>query len=190
MFSSALLTTITKVVVISIFLSVTLVVGNAQASSLPPEIHDKADRYKKLLAKWANEPAIVEAVKDSNRRDGIPDMNNATWETLSDDDPIIMWLNLSTEGKQITQWEEDPAIVKLNLRDLHANLVASSYVSGKPLLYNNATRAPFQNGLKGPWVDSVIKPDPTTHSMAVQIAVPVLDGDKVIGVLHSALLAQ
>ena len=190
MFSSTLLANVTKVVVVSTFLSVTLAIGHAQADPLTPAIQGTIEQYKQQLVKWATEPCIVEAVKDSNLRGGIPDMNNTSWNTLDDGDPILMWLNLSTEGKQITEWEKDTAIDKLNLRDLQGNLVASSYISGKPLMYNNATRAAFQNGLKGPWSASEIKPDPTTHRMAVQIAVPVLDGDKVIGVLHTALLAK
>ena len=188
--SSIKLTEVTKVYLITMFVTAILGVNPVQADSMPPEVQIKVETYKKKLVVWASDPSVIEAVKDSNDRGGITGMNNVKWDVLSDSDPLILWLNLSTEGKKITQWEEDPAIDKLILRDLNANLVASSYLNGKPLMYNNASRAPFQNGLKGTWSANEIKPDPTTHRMAVQIAVPVLDGDKVIGVLHSAVLVQ
>ena len=173
-----------------VFFSVALTAGLAQAEPLAPSIKAKVDVYLKKLVVWAADPLIVEAVKDSNKRGGIANMENAKWDELGDNDPLLMWLNLSDEGKLITAWEEDRVIDKLNLRDAQGNLVASSYISGKPRLYNNASRAPFQNGLKGVWAASEIQPDFTTRKKSVQIAVPVLLEGKAIGVLHSAVSAE
>jgi len=173
-----------------IFSSAEITAGNVNAEQLPEKIQEKVEAYKKKLTEWAADPLIIEAVRDSNRRGGITEMNNSKWDELNDDDPILMWLNLSAEGKLITHWEEDSVIDKLNVRDANANLVASSYISGKPRLYNNGGKPAFQNGLKGPWDANEIKPDLTTKRNAVQISVPVIDGGKVIGVLHSAVLAE
>ena len=173
-----------------IFGSTELTAGVVQAEPIPPSIQTKIDAYKKQLVEWAADPLIIEAVKDSNNRGGIEDMNNAKWDELGEGDALLMWMNLSAEGKLITHWEEDIVIDKLNLRDANANLVASSYISGKPKMYNNASRPAFQNGLKGPWSAKEVQPDFTTKRMAVQISAPVLDHGKVIGVLHSAVLAE
>jgi hypothetical protein len=129
-------------------------------------------------------------VRESNSKGGIAGMNNAKWDDLADNDAVVKGLTLHAAGQQIAKWEEDNGIEKLNLRDEKANLVAFSSNSSKPLLYNNANRAPFQNGLKGIWAASEVKPDPTTQKKSVQISAPVMDGGKAIGVLHSAVLAE
>lgn len=63
--------------------------------------------------------------------------------------------------------------------------------STKPLVYNNATRPAFANPIKGQvWAASEIKPDPTTGIKSVQAGAPVMDGSKLIGVLHVGITAQ
>jgi len=68
------------------------------------------------------------------------------------------------------------------VRDEKGNLVAAST---KPLLYNNAVRPVFMNAIKGQaWSDTKVLPDPTTQIKSVQASAPVMDGGKVIGVIH------
>lgn len=164
--------------------------GISHADTMPADVHAKVEKYKKQLVEWAATPAVVAAVKESNSKGGIAGMTNAKWDELSETDAVVTGLNSSATGKQLTKWEDDKAIEKLNLRDEKANLVASSSASGKPLLYNNGSRPPFQNGMKGAWAAAEVKPDPTTQKKSVQISAPVLDGGKAIGVLHSAVLAE
>ena len=164
--------------------------GFAQADPISPDLQSKVDKYKKSLVEWAANPLMIAAAKESNAKGGIPGMTNAKWDDLADKDPTVVALNQNAAAKQISKWEEDKTIEKLNLRDEKANLAASSSHSGKPLLYNNATRAPFQNGIKGAWAAAEVKPDPTTQKKSVQIATPIMDGGKAIGVLHSAVLAE
>jgi hypothetical protein len=167
-----------------------LTLGVAQANPIAPAVQAKVDSFKKQLVEWAANPQVVAAAKESNAKGGIAGMNNAKWDELADTDATVTGLNQSAVGKQITKWEEGKGIEKLNLRDEKGNLVANSSSSGKPLLYNNSSRPPFQNGLKGAWAASEVKPDPTTQKKSVQIAAPVMDGGKAIGVLHSAVLAE
>lgn len=164
--------------------------GVAQADPISADVQAKVEKHKKLLVEWAANPMLVAAVKESNSKGGIAGMTNSKWDELSDTDPVVTGLSQSAVGKQITKWEEGKTIEKLNLRDEKANLVASSSLSGKPLLYNNGSRPPFQNGLKGVWSAAEVKPDPTTQKKSVQISAPVMDGGKAIGVLHSAVLAE
>ena len=142
------------------------------------------------MVEWAANPVIIAAVKESNSKGGIAGMTNAKWDEIGDTDPVVTGLSQSAAGKQITKWDDGKAIEKLILRDDKANLVASSSLGGKTLLYNNSNRPPFQNGLKGAWAANEVKPDPTTQKKSVQISAPVMDGGKAIGVLQAAVLAE
>lgn len=160
----------------------------AFADGLPPDVQAKADKYKQKLAEWAATPAIVEAVKKSSITGGIAGMTNAKWDELSDKDPIVTSLQQNAASKLVSKWEEDKSLGKLNVRDVQGNLVAFSSASGKPLLYNNATRPAFVKAMQGaPWAANEIKPDPTTGKKSVQLSAPVMDGGKPIGIIHTAL---
>lgn len=160
---------------------------SVHADPLTPDLQAKADKYKGKLVEWAANPTIVAAVKESNAKGGlVPGMTNAKWDELADKDPVVAGFQNSAAGKLVSKWEEDKTLGKLNVRDEKGNLVAAS-ASAKPLLYNNASRAPFANGIKGPWVANEVKPDPTTQRKSVQISAPVLDGGKAIGVIHSSV---
>lgn len=181
---------VTKLAFSILFASTVLSQSVAQADPISPAVQAKVDSYKKHLVEWAANAQLVAAVKESNAKGGIAGMTNSKWDELADADAAVTALNQSVAGKQITKWEEDKGIEKLNLRDEKGNLVANSSSSGKPLLYNNSSRPPFQNGLKGAWAAGEVKPDPTTQKKSVQISAPVMDGGKAIGVLHSAVLAE
>jgi len=161
-----------------------------QADPISPALQAKVDKYKKQLVEWAANPVVVSAAKESNSKGGIPGVTNAKWDDLADTDAAVKELKENSASKLISKWEEDKTLDKLFIRDEKGNLVAFSSGSGKPILYNNANRPPFQNGFKGVWAANEVKPDPTTQKKSVQISVPVLDGGKAIGVLQSAVLAD
>lgn len=165
-------------------------IPRTQAAPIPAQMQAKVDKYKEKLAKWAGDPVIVSAVKAANAKGPLPGMSNSKWIELGDKDPVVTAFQTSPAGKLVTQWEADKNLGKLNVRDDKGNLVAASS-SAKPLLYNNGTKPPFVNGIKGePWAASQMKPDPTTQRNSVQIAAPVLDNGKPIGVIHSAVQVQ
>jgi hypothetical protein len=158
----------------------------AVAEPLSGDLQAKVDKYKTKLVEWAAQPALVAAVKEANAKGGAT-ISNAKWEELADSDATVQGLVSGPVGKQLAKWEEDKSISKLFLRDAKGNLVAAS---SKPLLFNNAARPPFVNSFKGAWAANEVKPDPTTQKKSVQVGVPVLDGGKPIGVLHSAIESQ
>ncbi len=183
--------TCSKTVMVALMLAVCMASQVVMAEELTPAMTAKVDKYKKTLAGWAASPVIVAAAKASNDKGGIAGMSNAKWDELSDNDPVVTDIKQNAASKQINQWESSTKdLDKLNLRDEKGNLAGFSPSSGKPLLYNNANRPPFQNGLKGVWAAKEIKPDPTTQKKTVQISAPVLEGGKAIGVLHSAVVAD
>ncbi len=167
-----------------------LVVPPAKAAPMPKEVQAKVDKYKEKLVKWAADPIIVNAVREANAKGPLPGMSNSKWIELGDKDPVVAAFQTSPAGKLVSKWEQDKNLGKLNIRDAKGNLVAASS-SAKPLLYNNGTKPPFVNGMKGePWAAGEMKPDPTTQRNSVQIAAPVLDGGKPVGVIHSAVQVQ
>lgn len=155
---------------------------------LPPAVQAKAEAYKKKLAEWAAHPVIVAAVKDANAGGPPAGLSNGKWNDLDEKDPVVKGYETSRAGQQVRQWEADPVINKLVVRDAKGNLVAAST---KPLVFNNATRPAFANPVKGqPWAAGEIRPDPTTGIKSVQAGAPVLDGGKVIGVIHAGITAD
>ncbi len=158
---------------------------SAFSAGLPAATQAKVDKYKQKLVEWAANPAVVSAVKEANSKGPMPGMTNAKWLDAGDADPSVATHLKSKAGVQLKQWEEDPGVDKLVVRDEKGNLVAAST---KPLLYNNAVRPVYINAIKGQvWADNKIVPDPTTQVKSVQASAPVLDGKKVIGVLHLAI---
>lgn len=162
--------------------------SSVMADPIPAASQGQVDSYKKKFAEWGSNPAIVAAVKEANAKGGLlAGMNNGKWDELSDKDPVVQGFQTSSAGKQVTKWEEDKALGKVLVRDEKGNLVAAS---NKPLLFNNANRPAFLNGLKAAWADNQVKPDPTTQKKSVQIAAPVMDAGKAIGVIHGSLEVQ
>lgn len=158
------------------------------ADALPPAAQAKVETYKGKLVGWAAHPAIVAAVREVNAKGGLPGMTNGKWNDLDEKDPTVTAFETSKAGVLIKQWEADPGINKLVLRDERGNLVAAST---KPLIYNNASRPAFSQPIKGHvWAASEIRPDPTTGVKSVQAGVPVMDGDKVIGVIHAGITTE
>ena len=74
------------------------------------------------------------------------------------------------------------------LRDEKGNLVASST---KPLLFSIPARPAYLMAMKAQvWSATEIKPDPSTGIKSVQASAPVMDGGKVIGVIHTGITAD
>lgn len=161
---------------------------SAARAELPADLQARVDGYKKQLAAWAASPVVVAAAKESSANGGSAGLNNAKWMALSADDATVKMLQSGAPAKLVGKWESfSDELGKLNIRDASGNLVAFSGNAGKPALYNNADKAPFKNGAKGPWNDSEIKPDLTTKKNSVQIAAPIQDGGKLVGVIHASV---
>jgi hypothetical protein len=158
-------------------------------ADLPANVAAKVETYKKKLVDWAANPVIVKAVKEANAGGGlIPGMTNGKWDELSETDPQVTATLVTPASKLVQQWEADKGINKLFVRDAKGNMVAGS---GKSLVYNAAARPPVKEAMKGkPWNANEIKPDPTTQIKSVHVSAPVLDGGKVIGVIHTAVTAE
>lgn len=164
-------------------------VAEVRAEPITADVQARVDKAKKKLAEWATSAVAVAAIKDSLAKGGIAAMNNAKWDELADNDPVVMATQSSAAGKQCKKWEgEEKGINKVTVFDEKGNLVASST---KTLLYNAASRPAIVGALKGEvWQANEVKPDPSTQKKSVNISAPVKDGGKVIGLINAAVDAQ
>ena len=179
----------TKIFLLSLIFAIPAI-SPVMANPVSPQIQAKIDAYKTKLVEWAANPILVAAVKESNAKGGlVTGMNSAKWDDLAEKDPVVLGFQSSEAGKAVSQLAQDSGISKLYLRDEKGNLVACS---SKPLLYNNGSKPWIANTLKEgkPWSAAEVKPDPTTQIKGVHLAVPVLDGGKTIGVLHTSVVAE
>jgi hypothetical protein len=163
--------------------------SQVRADPISPELQAKVDKAKKKLEGWATNPVVVAAVKESNAKGGIAGMTNAKWDELNENDPVVKATQNSAAGKQCKKWEdEDKGVNKVTIFDDKGNMVASST---KTLLYNAVNRPAISGALKGNmWQAPEVKPDPTTQKKSVNIAAPIKEGGKVIGLINAAVDAQ
>lgn len=163
--------------------------GLATAGDITPKMQIKIDAYKKQVATWAANPAIVKAVKEGNAQGAIPMMGNAKWRELKETDPVVSGFVTHPTGQLLTKWmTADPkGINKIVLSGNKGQRIA--YTS-MPAIYIGKGKPNFDEAFEGKlWNQSETKPDPSTEIEAVQIAAPVKDGEDVIGVLLVSLTA-
>lgn len=161
-----------------------------QAGDITAKMEPKIDQYKKQAAAWAADPLIVQAVKEANAKGPIPGMGNAKWRELKDSDPVVTGFVTHPTGQLLTKWMNADAkgINKIVLSGDKSQRVA---FTSMPAIYIGKDRPNFDEAMGGKvWQQGESKPDPSTNIDTVQIAVPVKDSGKVIGVLLVSLTAD
>lgn len=158
--------------------------------AITPGMQPRIDAYKKKAERWAADPVIVNAVRDSNAKGPIPGMANAKWRELKQTDPVVQALIDNPAGQLMTRWmNEDPkGINKMVLSGNKSHRVAFTSL---PAAYIGKGRPNFDTSFDEgkAWQQGDIKPDPGTGIPTVQVSVPVKDGKQVIGVLLVSLTA-
>jgi hypothetical protein len=166
-----------------------LFAGDGWAGDLTPKMRPKIDAYKKQAAAWVADPLIVKAVKESNAKGPIPMMGNAKWRDLKETDPIVKGMVDNPTGQLLTRWMNADAkgINKIVLSGDKSHRIA---FTSMPAVYLGKGKPNFDEAFEGKvWQQGESKPDPSTNIDTVQIAAPVRDGNKVIGVLLVSLTA-
>jgi hypothetical protein len=157
----------------------------AYSGDITPQMQKKIDAYKKKAVEWAASPTIIKAVQESNAKGPI--MANAKWRELKETDPIVEGLIASPTGQLLTQWMNADAkgINKIVLSGDKSHRVA---FTSMPAIYIGKGKPNFDEAFSGKvWQQDESKPDPSTNIDTVQIAAPVKDGGKTIGVLLVSL---
>lgn len=171
---------------ISVCLVFSVSLTTAFAGGLDATTQAKVDKYKKQLADWAQDPAVIAAVEQANKNSNS--MSNDSWKALKPQDTKVMSYQESAAGKKLTSWNSDKSLGKLFLRDKKGNLVAGSK---KPAIFNIADRPAFSKAMNGKgWNASKVKPDPTTKLSSVQVSYPVISNGANIGVIHTAVIVE
>ena len=157
----------------------------AYSDEITPKMQPKIDTYKKMAAEWAANSSIIKAVHESNAKGPI--MANAKWRELKETDPTVEGFIASPTGQQLTQWMNADAkgINKIVLSGDKSHRVA---FTSMPAIYIGKGKPNFDEAFSGKvWQQDESKPDPSTNIDTVQIAAPVKDGNKIIGVLLVSL---
>jgi hypothetical protein len=160
----------------------------AGSFELTPSIQGELERQVKALAVWAADPVIVNAVKEQNAKGPIPGMDNAKWKTVRRSDPIVQGLINNPAGQFLKKKIEASGgtLDKAFLNGAQGEKVA---FAEKTISYLHRGQEKFDVPMSTgkPW--HMTKPwfDESLQAYALQVAVPVLDGGKPIGVLVASI---
>jgi hypothetical protein len=150
---------------------------------ITPAIQAELDRQKTIVAAWAANPVVLTAVASQNRRGPMAGMDNAKWKMVRRSDPVVTAFQHSAAGQFLKAklQESNGAVSEAFLNGAMGEKVAfvektTSY------LHRGAAKfdSPFASAKawQGP-----AEFDESSQTYAVQIAVPVLEEGKAIGVL-------
>jgi hypothetical protein len=174
-----------------IFAIIVLGVGiTAFSEEISSKMQLKIESYKKKATIWAADPAIVNAVKESNAKGPVPGMANAKWRELKETDPLVQGFITSPIGQLLTKWMSSDA-KGINKIVLSGDKSHRAAFTSMPAIYIGKGKPNFDEAITGKiWQQDESKPDPSTHIDTVQIAAPVNDGGKTIGVLLVSLTVE
>lgn len=172
---------IRKVLLVGVlFLGVQIFAAEFQISD---KVQAELEKRKTELSGWAADAVVVGAVKEQNAKGPITGMDNPKWKLTKRSDPVVKAFQDCSAAKLLKDKvnADGGAFSEAFLSATQGEKVAfiektSSYIhKGSPKF-----DVPFNDNK--PWQG---KPefDESTQTYAVQLAVPVLDGGKPIGVL-------
>lgn len=158
--------------------------GVAVASDgvLTPEQQGALDRQKRVVAGWAGHPLLIDAVAQQNARGPIAGMDDASWRALALDAEAVHALDITPASVWLTEK------VKANhgvLTDAVLYAAKGELVAfvDKPDAYDESGHARFDVAMQGKEWQGEPKPDPARDGREIEIATPVRDAGKPIGVL-------
>lgn len=163
-----------------------ILIGNVlardPANRITPEIQAALDQQAQVIAQWAANPVLINAVKAQNAKGPVDGVTNAQWRKTPPETPLIQ------------SFQKSPAGVWLAKKMAASNgVIREAFLSGaqgekvafveKPTLYLHKGDPKFEVPMTGkPWQG---KPewDKSSSAYSVQLTTPVLDRGKPIGML-------
>jgi hypothetical protein len=168
--------------------AVAALVTPAVAFDLTPAVQAELDKQKAALVKWAADPVVVSAVKEQNAKGPIAGMDNAKWKAMRRSDPVVQAMVKSPAGEFLVKKIEASggALDKAFLSAAHGEKVA---FAEKTISYIHKGQEKFDAPLGSgkPWQMSKEWFDESLQGYAIQVAAPVMDGGKAIGVLVASV---
>ena len=170
--------------------------GNLQRADRDAMEKDLAGKNVKILdaaaaqslADLEREVTRLGELEEQARRLCAADVD-AKWRELKENDGIVRSFITSPTGQLLTQWMNADAkgINKIVLSGDKSHRVA---FTSMPAIYLGKGKPNFDEAFSGKvWQQGESKPDPSTNIDTIQIAVPVKDGGKTIGVFLVSLTA-
>lgn len=169
-------------------IGLTSVVAFAANLEITPAVQAELDRQKHALAAWAADPVIVRAVREVNAKGPIPGMDNAKWKTIRRTDPLVQALTHNPAGEFLKR--------KIEASGGSLDKAFVSAAQGEKVAFGEKTISYLHKGqdkfdvpmstgkawqMSKPWFDESLQ------AYALQVAVPVIDGGKPIGVLVASV---
>jgi hypothetical protein len=160
----------------------------AAALEITPAVQTELDKQKAALVKWAADPVIVAAVTEQNGKGPLAGMDNAKWKTIRRSDPIVQAMVKSQAGEFLKKKIETSggALDKAFLSAAQGEKVA---FAEKTISYVHKGQEKFDVPMSTgkPWQMSKEWFDESLQGYAIQVAVPVMDGGKAIGVIVASV---
>ena len=163
-------------------------VAPAAALELTPAVQTELDKQKAALVKWAADPVIVAAVTEQNGKGPLAGMDNAKWKSTRRSDPVVQAMVKSPAGDFLKKKIEASggALDKAFLSAAQGEKVA---FAEKTISYVHKGQEKFDVPMSTgkPWQMSKEWFDESLQGYAIQVAVPVMDGGKTIGVIVASV---
>jgi hypothetical protein len=154
-----------------------------RAFEISPAVQAEIDKQKSVIATWAASPEVVNGVREQNARGPIPGMDNTKWKATRRADLTVRGFQMNPAGRYLKRKLDESGVTysEAFLNGARGEKVAfvektTSYIhKGQPKF-----DVPFQSAQA--WQG---KPelDDSSQMYMLQLAVPVLDQAKPIGVL-------
>jgi hypothetical protein len=164
------------------------VVALASSFEITPPVQAELEKQTKALAVWAADPVVVAAVKEQNAKGPLAGMDNAKWKTIRRSDAIVQGLTGNPAG-QFLQKKIDTSGGTLDKAFLNGAQGEKVAFAEKTISYIHKGQDKFEVPMSTgkPW--QMTKPwfDESLQAYAIQVAVPVMDGGKAIGVLVASV---
>jgi hypothetical protein len=173
--------TILTITVFSLLLAQPWSPPQAQAQTLSPEVQQKIEAKVKEIQSWAADPVIVQAVRDHNANPSaeVKTMTQEKWKTLPVLDPFVRSFTKNAAAEKIKS-KKDDTVTEAFLSGADGTKVA--FLS-KPTNWSHKGNPKHETPMTGKVWQGTPEVDESTGLLQIQVAVPVLEGDKPIGSL-------
>jgi len=153
----------------------------AQAEALEASLQSKIDAIVAAAKTWAVDPAVVAAVRARNAATPaqFAKLNQDAWKALTVMDPLVRELT-KNEAALALKAKRTPAVAEIFLNAADGTKVA---FGAKTTSWSHAGKAKHDVPMSGGVWQGDVELDESTGLKQLQVAVPVLDGDKAIGSL-------
>jgi hypothetical protein len=169
--------------VTALVLALAAITAAAAEFQITPAVQSELDKQKTIIAGWAANPTLVNAVAEQNRRGPVAGMDNPKWKITRRSDPTVVVFQNNAAGQFLRgQLEENKA--KFNEAFLSAALGEKVAFVEKTTSYIHKGQPKFEVPFttSKAWQGSP-EFDESSQAYAIQISVPVMADARPIGVL-------